>query len=67
MSEYTVGQRWLSEPEPELGLGMIQDVNTNLGHPTLSSEKTTPPVRQSRQDQLKIVGVLTWNVQCWVS
>lgn len=30
MSEFTVGQRWLSEPEPELGLGMIQDVDYRL-------------------------------------
>lgn len=30
MSEFTVGQRWLSETEPELGLGMIQDVDYRL-------------------------------------
>lgn len=30
MSEFTVGQRWLSEAEPELGLGMIQDVDYRL-------------------------------------
>ena len=30
MSEFAVGQRWLSETEPELGLGMIQDVDYRL-------------------------------------
>ncbi len=30
MSDFTVGQRWLSETEPELGLGMIQDVDYRL-------------------------------------
>ena len=30
MSEFCVGQRWLSEPEPGLGLGIIQDVDYRL-------------------------------------
>lgn len=30
MSDFAVGQRWLSETEPELGLGMIQDVDYRL-------------------------------------
>ncbi|MDF1820371.1 MAG: RNA polymerase-associated protein RapA [Alcanivoracaceae bacterium] len=30
MSEFAVGQRWLSETEPELGLGIVQDMDYRL-------------------------------------
>ena len=32
MSEFKIGQRWISEPEPELGLGIIESVERHQIH-----------------------------------
>ena len=29
MTKFQIGQRWISEPEPELGLGIIESVDKN--------------------------------------
>lgn len=43
MSDFAVGQRWLSETEPELGLGIVQDLDyrlVTLFFPAVDEERT---------------------------
>ena len=30
MAKFTIGQRWISETEPELGLGIVEEVSQHL-------------------------------------
>jgi ATP-dependent helicase HepA len=43
MTDFTPGQRWLSESETELGLGIIKELDYRLvtvGYPAVEEERT---------------------------